>query len=137
MNPIYFSKALLLSPTSLLQLFSNFINRKMSQQLVGQGGQGRRDGRGGLRVCNHITYTPKVYKSPITEIEYNTFNTGASKHAALFTKSRKNTSNYLQCSSLDEGFLVAQIVCTGQAQIIDMHMGVDPGDANAVIVRME
>ena len=36
---------------------------------------------------NH--YTPKIYKSPINEIAYDTFNTGASKHAALITKSRK------------------------------------------------
>ena len=54
-------------------------------------------------------------------------------HAALFTKSRKNISNYLQCSSLEEGFLIAQIICTEQVQIIKMPAPADP----AVIIRLE
>ena len=110
----------------------------MSQQLqAGRGCWGGRGGRGGPRARSHITYMPKTYKSPITEIEYDTFNTGASKHAALFTKSRKNISNYIQRSSLEEGFLVTQIIRTGMEQTIEMPAPADAADADAVIVRTE
>jgi hypothetical protein len=112
----------------------------MSQQLqagrAGWGGRGGQ-GRGGSRTHNSIAYLPKIYKSPITEIAYDKFNTVVSKHAALFTKSRKNIANYIQRSSLDEGFLVAQVIRTGAEQTIAMPAAADANDADAVIVRTE
>ena len=112
----------------------------MSQQLqAGRTGRGGRvgQGRSGSRTRNNIAYPPKIYKSPITEIAYDTFNTGASKHAALFTKSRKNTANYTHRISLDEGFLVVQVIRMGAEQIIAMPAAADANDADAVIMRTE
>ena len=88
-----------------------------------------------MRARNKIAYTPKIYKFSITKIAYDTSNTGASKHAALFTKSGKNISNYIQLSSLDEGFLVAQVIRTGEEQTIVMPAAANVNDAGAVVVR--
>ena len=109
----------------------------MSQRIVraGRGGRGR-GGRGGQQGRGFYA-SPKIYKSPITDIEYDTFNTGASKHAALFTKSRKNIANFIQRDTMPESFLIAQVIRTGTAQTIDMPEAVDLADADAVIVRTE
>ena len=115
----------------------------MSQQLqagrAGRGGQGGQGGQGcgGSRARNNIAYTPKIYKSPITETDYDTSNTGTSKHDALFTKSRKNIANYIQRSSLNEGFLVAQVIRTGAQQTTAMPAAADANDADAVLVKTE
>ena len=60
-----------------------------------------------------------------------------SKHAVMSTKSRKNIANYTQMSSLDEGFLVAQVIRTGVEQTIAMTAGADANNADAVVVRTE
>jgi hypothetical protein len=56
----------------------------------------------------------KAYESSIAEIANDTFNMGQNKFAAQFMQSRKNVSNYLQCTSMAEGYLVAEMVCTGK-----------------------
>jgi hypothetical protein len=48
----------------------------------------------------------KPYKSAIAEIVKDTFNMGHNKFVAQFTQSHNNTANYLQCSSVVEGYLV-------------------------------
>ena len=53
---------------------------------------------------------PKGYKSAISEIATDTFNTGQNKFAAQFTQSRKNVANYLQRTSANEGYLVVETV---------------------------
>ena len=72
-------------------------------------------------TCNTAAYKPKIHKSPIIEVTNDTFNTGASKHASLFTKSRENIANYLQRISLDEGFFVMQVIHTGVEQTITVR----------------
>ena len=52
----------------------------------------------------------KAFKSTISKIAEDTFNTGQIKFAAQFIQSRKNVSNYLQCTSAYEGYLVAKTV---------------------------
>jgi hypothetical protein len=110
----------------------------MSQQAAaGQGagmaGRGMTKGRGGKprfqfqRDGNRMT---KAFKSTITEIVNDTFNMGQNKFAAQFTQSRKNMVNYLQRTS-DEGYLVAQMVRTGEKQIIELPVAVDPNSPTA------
>ncbi len=77
-------------------------------------------GRGGGRGTRHLKFHPRAgestkgYKSAISEIATDTFNTGQNKFAAQFTQSRKNVANYLQCTSASEGYLVAETVRTGK-----------------------
>ena len=54
----------------------------------------------------------KGYKSTISKITNETFNTGQNVFAAQFTQSRKNVANYLQRTAADEGYLVAETVRT-------------------------
>ena len=54
----------------------------------------------------------KGYKSTISEITNETFNTGQNVFAAQFTHLRKNVANYLQRRAADEGYLVAETVRT-------------------------
>ena len=86
---------------------------------------------------NKIAYMPKIHKSPIIKIAYDTFNTGAGKHAILFTKSRNNLANYIQRSFVDEGFLVAQVIHTGAEQTITMPAAAGVNNTDAVVVRTE
>ena len=82
----------------------------------------------------------KGFKSAITEIVADTFNTGQNKFAAQFTQSQKNVLNYLQCRSAHEGYLVAKMVRTGREQIIELPPAVDPSAANVddqKIIRAE
>jgi hypothetical protein len=60
----------------------------------------------------------KGFRSAISKIVNDTFNTGQNRFAAQFTQSRKNVANYLQRTAPDEGYLVAETVRTGRAQVI-------------------
>jgi hypothetical protein len=115
----------------------------MSQQATaGQGaghGRGRKpkyypQGRG-------IEAFTKGYKSLITEITHNTFNTGQNKFTAKFTQSCKNmVNNYLQRMSAAEGCLVAETFRTGKKQIINLPPAMDPNMADVDdqnIIRVE
>jgi hypothetical protein len=82
----------------------------------------------------------KAYKSSITEIMNNTFNTGQNKFAAQFTQSCKNVANYLQRTFTAEGYLVAETVRTGKKPIIELPPAVDPNAPdvdNLNIIRVE
>ncbi len=93
-------------------------------------------GRGGGRGKRNFRFHPRVgeaskgFKSEISKIAVDTFNTGQNKFAAQFTQSRKNAANYLQRTSAHEGYLVAETVRTGREQIIELPPAVDPSAAN-------
>ena len=103
---------------------------------VGRGGQGVQ-GCSGSRAHNNIAEMPRIYESPITKMAYDTFNTGMSKHTALFTKSRKNIVNYIQRSSLDESFLVAHVIRMGAEQTIVMMTATNMNDTDDIIERTD
>ena len=67
----------------------------------------------------------KGFKSAISEIANDTFNTGQNRFAAQFTQSRKNVANYLQRTASDEGYLVAETVRTGKLQTIALPPPID------------
>ncbi len=73
----------------------------------------------------------KAFKSAISEIAKDTFNTGQNKFAAQFTQSRKKVSNYLQRTSAYEGYLVAEMVRTGKKQIIELPPAMDESATDA------
>jgi len=80
----------------------------------------------------------KGFKSAISEIVQDTFNTGQNKFAAQFTQSCKNVANYLQRSSVSEGYLVTETVWTGRKQMIPLPAAVDanaPDAADLKIIR--
>jgi hypothetical protein len=60
----------------------------------------------------------KAYKSAISEIGEHTFNTGHNNYAAQFMRSRKEIANYVQRTSMDEGYLVVETIRTGKEQMI-------------------
>jgi hypothetical protein len=66
----------------------------------------------------------------VVEITHDTFNMGQNKFTAQFTQSHKNVANYLQCRSAAEGYLVAEMVCTGKKQIIKLPPAVYPNAAD-------
>jgi hypothetical protein len=107
----------------------------MSQQAA--AGRGTPMGRGGGQGTRNLKFHPRAgestkgYKSAISEIATDTFNMGQNKFAAQFTQSRKNVVNYLQRTSANEGYLVAETVRTGRAQIIELPPAVDPNAADA------
>ena len=116
----------------------------MSQQAT--AGRGAPAGRGGGQGTRHLKFHPrageltKAYKSAISEIATDTFNTGQNKFAAQFTQSRKNVANYLQRTSASKGYLVAETVRTGREQIIELPAAVDPTASDAEeqqIIRAE
>ena len=94
-------------------------------------------GRGGSRGTRHLKFHPhagestKGCKSAISEIATDTFNMGQNKFAAQFTQSRKNVANYLQRTSANEGYLVAEMARTGRQQIIELPPAVDPNGSDA------
>ena len=94
-------------------------------------------GRGGGRGTRHLKFHPRAgestkgYKSTISEIAMDTFNTGQNKFAAQFTQSRKNVANYLQRTSASEGYLVAETVRTGKHQTIELPPAIDPDASDA------
>ena len=73
----------------------------------------------------------KAYKSSIPGIEEHMFNTGQNKFAAQFTQSRENVVNFLQRTAHDEENLVAETVCTGKQQTIDLPPPIDGNDPDA------
>jgi hypothetical protein len=79
----------------------------------------------------------KSFKSRISEIASNKLNTWHNKFAAQFTQLQKNVANYLQRMT-DEGYLVAQMVRTGEEQIIKLPEQVDMNSqatTNDAIIR--
>jgi hypothetical protein len=114
----------------------------MSQQAAagqgaGRSGSGRKGRyfprRGGIEIV-------KPHKSAISKIAQDAFNTGHNKFAAQFSQSRKNMANYLQRSSAAEGYLVAETVCTGRKQVIELPAAVDknaPNVADSAVIRSE
>jgi hypothetical protein len=115
----------------------------MSQQAAaGWGaGPGGRDW-GGRKPRYHFPRTggemTKGFKSMISEIAQDTFNTGQNKFAAQFTQLRKNVANYLQRTSASEGYLVAKTVRSGREQTIALLDAVDPNApdvADLTIIR--
>ncbi len=87
-----------------------------------------------------LTARTKPYKSAIAEIAPDTFNTGHNKFVAQFTQLRKDIVNYLQCLSVVDGYLVAQIVWTGKQQTINLPLPVDPNapyKADLEIIQVE
>jgi hypothetical protein len=103
---------------------------------VGRGGGGRKP-RYFPRAGGEAT---KGFKSAISEIAQDTFNTGQNKFAAQFTQLRKNVANYLQRTSASEGYLVAETVRTGREQTIPLPAAVDasaPDAADLKIIRDE
>ena len=107
----------------------------MSQQdAAGQGApMGCNDGQG----TRNFSFYPlageamKGYKSAISEIATETFNTGQNKFAAQFTQSQKIVANYLKHTSANKGYLVAKTVRTGREQIIKLPPAINPNAANA------
>ncbi len=94
---------------------------KMSQQAAaGCGGSGR----GKPRYYPRSGET-KGFKSTISEITHDTFNTGQNKFATQFTQLRKNVANYLQRTAASEGYLVAETVHTGRKQVINLPSAID------------
>jgi hypothetical protein len=59
------------------------------------------------RGVNHST---KPFKSTVSEIAEHTFNIRENKYAAQFMQSREEVANYLQYTSAEEGYLVAETV---------------------------
>ncbi len=94
-------------------------------------------GRGGGRGTRHLKFHPRAgestkgYKSTISKIATDTFNMGQNKFAVQFMQSRKNVANYLQRTSANEGYLVAETVRTGREQIIELPAAVDLNAADA------
>ena len=56
---------------------------------------------------------------------------GQNRFAAQFTQSRKNVANYLQCTSSDKGYLIAETVRTGKLQTIALPPPVDTSASDA------
>ena len=99
---------------------------------AGRGGGGRKPRyfpRAGLEAT-------KGFKSGISKIPQDTFNTGQNKFAAQFTQSRKNVANYLQRTSASEGYLVAETVRTGREQTILLPAAVDASAPNAADLKI-
>jgi hypothetical protein len=83
------------------------VPHQMSQQAAAGRGGGHGGGRGKSRYHPQGGVdTKKAFKSAISEIAEDTFNTGQNKFTAQFTQSRKNVSNYLQRTSATRGTLL-------------------------------
>jgi hypothetical protein len=98
----------------------------MSQQAAAGCGKGR-SGRGKLRYYPRLGET-KGFKSMISKIAHDTFDTGQNKFAAQFTQSQMNVTNYLQCTAALEGYWVAETVRTGRKQVINLPSAIDPNN---------
>jgi hypothetical protein len=111
----------------------------MSQQAAAGRGAGRGGSGRGPRYYPRkggVDHTSKAYKSAISEIAEHTFNTGHNKYAAQFTRSREEIANYVQRTSTDEGYLVAETIRTGNEQTIPLPPPVDY-KADLEIIRSE
>ena len=113
---------------------------KMSQQAAAGRGAGPAGRGGGGRKPRYFPQAggeaTKGFKSAISKIAQDTFNTGQNKFAAQFTQSRKNVANYLQRTSASEGYLVAQTVRTGKEQTIPLPATVDASAPNAADLKI-
>ena len=100
----------------------------MSQQSAAGRGTAA-GGRGVGRVARYYgrkgNPPSKGFKSAISEIANNTFNTGQNQFTAQFTQSRKNVANYLQRTASDKGYLVAETVRTGKLQTVTLPPPID------------
>ncbi len=107
----------------------------MSQQAAADHGAGRNGGRGPRYFCPQGGggEPTKGFKSAISEITQDTFNTGQNKFSAQFTQSRKNVRNYLQRTVSLEGYLVAKRVRTGKKQLIALPPAVDENGTNVEV----
>ncbi len=105
----------------------------MSQQAAaGQGSPaGGRAGRGGRFFRGRGDPPSKGFKSSISKIATDMFNTGQNRFAAQFTQSRKNLANYLQRTASDEGYLVTETVRTEKEQRIALPPAVNVNAADA------
>jgi hypothetical protein len=98
----------------------------MSQQAAAGCGGGC-SGRGKPRYYPRSGET-KGFKSAISKIAHNMFNTRQNKFSAQFNQSRKNAANYLQRTASLEGYLVAETVCTGRKQMINLPSAINPNN---------
>jgi hypothetical protein len=99
-----------------------------------------RAGRGGRFFRNQGNPPMKGFRSSITEITTDIFNTGKNKFAVQFTQSRKNVANYIQQMAADEGYLIAEMVRTGKEQLIALPLPINQSVADAEdqnIIRAE
>ncbi len=99
---------------------------KMSQQAAAGCGGGR-GGKGKPRYYPRSGET-KGFKSAISEIMHDTFNTGQNKFATQFTQLQKNVANYLQRTAASKGYLVAETVRMGRKQVIDLPSAINPNN---------
>jgi hypothetical protein len=91
---------------------------------------GGRGGKGGRYFRGWGDPPSKGFKSSISKIANDTFNTGKNNFTAQFTQSRKNVANYLQRIAAEEGYLVAETVRTGKVQTIAFPPPVDASTAD-------
>ena len=106
----------------------------MSQQAAAGRGAAAQ-GRGAGRVAQYFGKKgdppSKGFKSAISEIANDTFNTGQNRFTAQFTQSRKNVASYLQRMASDERNLVAETVRTGKLQMIVLPPPIDTTASDA------
>jgi hypothetical protein len=104
----------------------------MSQQAAVGRSAGRSGRRGPRYFCPQGGggEPTKGFRSAISEITHDTFNTGKNKFAAQFMQSRKNVANYLQHTASLEGYLVAEMVRTGKKQLIALPPAVNENVTN-------
>jgi hypothetical protein len=106
------------------------------QAAVGQGmPTGRCRGRG-THYFKEQDPLSKGFKSVISKIANDTFNTGQNRFAAQFAQPRKNVATYLQRTVVDEEYLVAKTVRTGKAQVITLPAPIDANAPDAVDQRI-
>ena len=106
----------------------------MSQQAAagrGAAAQGCGAGRVARYFGKKRDPPSKGFKSVISEITNDTFNTGQNRFTAQFTQSRKNVVNYLQRTASDEGYLVAETMRTGKLQTIVLPLPIDTTASDA------
>ncbi len=104
----------------------------MSQQAAAGRSAGCGGGKGPRYLCPQGGggEPTKGFKSTISEIAQDRFDTGQNKFAAQFTQLRKNVTNYLQRTALSEGYLVAKTVRMGKKQLIALPPTVNENATN-------
>jgi hypothetical protein len=112
----------------------------MSQQAAASQGGGPAGRGGGRRKPRYFPQAggqdTKGFKSVISKIAQDTFNTGQNKFAAQFTQLQKNVANYLQRTLASKRYLVAKMVRTGKEQTIALPSAVDPSAPNAANLKI-
>ena len=106
----------------------------MSQQAAAGRGAATQ-GRGAGRVAQYFGKKgdppSKGFKSAISEIANDTFNTGQNQFAAQFMQSMKNVANYLQCTASDEVYLITETMRTGKLHMIALPPPIDTTASDA------